>query len=41
MNQKDTLTNDLKLSNKLFKFQKKILRIERELPPNPVIKRIT
>ena len=41
INQKDTLTNDWTLSNKLFKFQKRILRIEREIPPNPVIKRIT
>ena len=24
-----------------LKFQKRILRIEREIPPNPVIKRIT
>lgn len=41
INQKDTLTNDWTLSNKLFKFQKRILRIEREIPPNSVIKRIT
>ena len=40
-NQKDTLTNDLSLSSKLFKFQKRILKIEREIPPNPVIRRIT
>ena len=40
-NQKDTLTKDLSLSSKLFKFQKRILKIEREIPPNPVIRRIT
>lgn len=39
-NKKDTLVNDWKLSSKYFRFRNFVRRIEREIPPNPVIKRI-
>ena len=37
---KDTLGNDLLLSNKPFYFRGKLLYIQREIPPNPVVRRI-
>lgn len=37
---KDSLDNDLYLSDKIFKFRNRPLRIQRELPPNPIIKKI-
>lgn len=37
---KDTLGNDLYLSTKMFYFRGKVLRIQREIPPNPIIRRI-
>ncbi len=40
INQKDTLVNDSKLSRKFFCFRKRVYRIEREIPPNPLIKRV-
>lgn len=39
-NKKDSLTKDQYLSDKPFLFRKKVLHIEREIPPNPVIRRI-
>lgn len=38
--QKDTLTQDCRLSGKLYRFRNMVRRVEREIPPNPVIKRI-
>ena len=37
---KDTLGNDLLLSNKPFYFRGKLLYNQREIPPNPVVRRI-
>lgn len=39
-NKKDTLVNDWKLSSKYFRFRNFVRRIEREIPPNPVITRV-
>lgn len=38
---KDTLSNDSTLSQKIFQIKGKICRIERECPPNPIIKKLT
>ncbi len=40
MNKKDTLKVDMRLSEKLYKFRGRILRIEYDIPPNPLIKRV-
>lgn len=40
INQRDTLVNDQSLATKKFVFRNRILAIEREIPPNPVIRRI-
>lgn len=39
VNKKDTLKIDMNLSSKLYKFRGKILQIEYEIPPNPIITR--
>ena len=40
VNQKDTLVNDMTLSGRIFCFRGMARRIEREIPPNPVISRL-
>lgn len=40
VNQKDTLVNDIALSGRIFVFRGRHLRIEREIPPNPIISRL-
>ena len=40
INKKDSLKVDLALRQKLFRFRGKILQIEYDMPPNPVISRI-
>lgn len=40
INKNDTLSNDWKMSSKIFRFRNFVLRVEREIPPNPVIKRV-
>ncbi len=40
INAKDTLANDSTLSTKLYFFRGKYYRIEREIPPNPLICKI-
>lgn len=37
---KDTLQNDSTLSDKLYKFRGKICSIRREVPPNPLIRKV-
>ncbi len=39
INKKDSLRVDRNLSSKIFKFRKRYLRIEYDIPPNPVIKK--
>lgn len=39
VNRKDTLKVDLSLSSKLYRFRGKILKIEYDIPPNPIITR--
>lgn len=40
INPRDTLLYDYKLSEKYFRFRNMICKIEREIPPNPIIQRI-
>ncbi len=40
INKKDSLKVDMSLSSKLYRFRGKIVRIEYDIPPNPVIKRL-
>ena len=40
INKRDSLKVDLSLGSKLYKFRGKILRIQYDIPPNPVITRI-
>lgn len=40
INKRDSLKVDVALSSKLYKFRGKILRIEYDIPPNPVVNRI-
>jgi hypothetical protein len=40
INKRDSLKVDIALSSKLYKFRGKILRIEYDIPPNPVVTRI-
>lgn len=40
INKRDSLKVDVSLSSKLYKFRGKILRIEYDIPPNPVVTRI-
>lgn len=40
INKRDTLKVDMRLSSKLYRFRGKIVRIEYDIPPNPVITRI-
>ena len=40
VNKKDTLKVDMSLSEKLYRFRGKILRIEYDTPPNPIITRL-
>ena len=37
---RDSLKVDVSLSSKLYKFRGKLLRIEYDIPPNPIISRI-
>ena len=39
INSKDSLKVDMRLSEKLYRFRGKILRIQYDIPPNPLIKR--
>lgn len=39
INKKDTLKVDMSLSSKLYRFRGKILKIEYDIPPNPIITR--
>lgn len=39
INKKDSLKVDMSLSSKLYRFRGKILRIEYDIPPNPIITR--
>ena len=39
LNKKDTLRVDLSLSEKHYQFRGKILRIQYDIPPNPIIRR--
>ena len=40
INKRDSLKVDVALSSKLYKFRGKILKIEYDIPPNPVVTRI-
>lgn len=40
INKKDTLKVDISLSEKLYRFRGKILRIEYDIPPNPIVTRL-
>lgn len=40
INKRDSLRVDVALSSKLYKFRGKILKIEYDIPPNPVITRL-
>lgn len=40
INKRDSLKVDVALSSKLYKFRGKILRIEYDIPPNPIVTRI-
>lgn len=40
ISKKDTLAADQKLSDKIYRFRKMLLKIEREIPPNPLIAKI-
>ncbi|MCH5248856.1 MAG: hypothetical protein J1E98_02935 [Lachnospiraceae bacterium] len=40
-NRKDSLLYDSSLSDKSYRFRGKICRIQREVPPNPLIRKIT
>ena len=40
INKKDTLKVDVKLTSKLYRFRGKILQINYDIPPNPIITRI-
>lgn len=40
VNKKDTLKVDMSLSEKLYRFRGKILKIEYDIPPNPIITRL-
>lgn len=40
INKRDSLKVDVSLSSKLYKFRGKLLRIEYDIPPNPIISRI-
>lgn len=39
LNKKGTVKMDCYLSQKMYKFRGKVLRIEKEIPPNPIISR--
>ena len=41
INKKDSLKVDLRLRQKLFKFRGRVLQIEYDIPPNPIIARQT
>jgi hypothetical protein len=40
MNRRDTANRDMQMSDKLYRFRGGIYRIQRECPPNPLIRRI-
>lgn len=40
INRKDSLKVDLNLGSKLYRFRGKIVKIEYDIPPNPVIRRL-
>lgn len=41
VNKRDSLKVDMALGSKLYRFRNRILKIEYEIPPNPVIKKLT
>jgi hypothetical protein len=41
INKRDSLKTEMNLGNKMFRFRGKILKISYDMPPNPIIKRIS